>query len=64
MCRRWWTPSAAGVVDAIATDHAPHSEEDKLKGMAGMVGSETAFGVCYTKLCKAGGPAAGSCWST
>ena len=41
-----------GIVDAIATDHAPHSEEDKLKGMAGMVGSETAFGVCYTKLCK------------
>ena len=41
-----------GVVDVIATDHAPHSEEDKLKGMAGMVGSETAFGVCYTKLCK------------
>ena len=40
-----------GVVDAIATDHAPHSEEDKLKGAAGMVGSETAFGVCYTKLC-------------
>ena len=42
----------AGVLDAISTDHAPHSEEDKLKGMAGMVGSETAFGVCYTKLCK------------
>ena len=42
----------SGVVDAIATDHAPHSEEDKLKGMAGMVGSETAFGVCYTKLCR------------
>ncbi|MGN0661760.1 MAG: dihydroorotase family protein [Faecalibacterium sp.] len=42
----------AGVVDAIATDHAPHSEEDKLRGMAGMVGSETAFAVCYTKLCK------------
>lgn len=41
-----------GTVDAIATDHAPHSEEDKLKGMAGMVGSETAFGVCYTKLCR------------
>ena len=44
-----------GTVDAIATDHAPHSEEDKLKGMAGMVGSETAFGVCYTKLCREGG---------
>ena len=42
----------SGVVDAIATDNAPHSEEDKLKGMAGMVGSETAFGVCYTKLCN------------
>lgn len=41
-----------GVVDAISTDHAPHSEEDKQKGMAGMVGSETAFGVCYTKLCR------------
>mgnify|MGYP000912694633 CR=1 FL=1 len=41
-----------GSIDMIATDHAPHSEEDKLKGMAGMVGSETAFGVCYTKLCK------------
>ena len=41
-----------GTIDMIATDHAPHSEEDKLKGMAGMVGSETAFGVCYTKLCK------------
>ena len=44
-----------GVVDAIATDHAPHSEEDKAKGAAGMVGSETAFGVCYTKLCRGEG---------
>ena len=41
----------AGLVDAIATDHAPHSAEDKANGMAGMVGSETAFSVCYTKLC-------------
>lgn len=41
----------SGVVDAIGTDHAPHSEEDKLKGAAGMVGLETAFGICYTKLC-------------
>lgn len=41
----------AGHVDAIATDHAPHTTEDKEKGMAGMVGLETAFGVCYTKLC-------------
>ena len=41
-----------GMVDAIGTDHAPHSAEDKAKGAAGMVGSETAFGVCYTKLCR------------
>ena len=40
-----------GVVDAIGTDHAPHSAQDKANGAAGMVGSETAFGVCYTKLC-------------
>ena len=41
-----------GVVDAIATDHAPHSPEDKANGAAGMIGLETAFGVCYTKLCR------------
>ena len=41
----------AGVVDGIGTDHAPHSAQDKAGGAAGMVGSETAFGVCYTKLC-------------
>ena len=42
----------AGAVDTIATDHAPHSDEDKEKGAAGMVGLETAFAACYTKLCK------------
>ena len=41
-----------GTVDAIATDHAPHSDEDKAKGAAGMVGLETAFAVCCTKLCR------------
>ncbi len=45
----------SGAVDAIATDHAPHSEEDKLAGAPGMVGLETAFGLCYTKLCKTEG---------
>ena len=39
-------------VDAIATDHAPHSPEDKAKGAPGCVGLETAFSVCYTKLCR------------
>ncbi len=42
----------SGAVDAIATDHAPHSEQDKLDGAPGMVGLESAFGLCYTKLCK------------
>ena len=41
-----------GTVSCIGTDHAPHTEEDKAKGAAGMVGLETAFGVCYTKLCR------------
>ncbi len=41
----------SGAVDAIATDHAPHTQEDKENGSPGMVGLETAFGVCYTKLC-------------
>lgn len=41
-----------GVVSCIGTDHAPHSVEDKAKGAAGMVGLETAFAVCYTKLCR------------
>jgi len=41
-----------GVVDAIATDHAPHSIEDKLKNAPGMVGLETAFKVAYTTLVK------------
>lgn len=41
-----------GVVDCIGTDHAPHTEEDKAKGAPGMVGLETAFPICYTKLVK------------
>ncbi|MEG2930550.1 MAG: amidohydrolase family protein, partial [Ruthenibacterium sp.] len=44
-----------GGVDAIATDHAPHSPEDKAGGAPGMVGLETAFSVCYTKLCVQNG---------
>ncbi|MDE6469977.1 MAG: dihydroorotase [Eubacterium sp.] len=47
-----------GTVDVIATDHAPHSAEEKAKGLAksamGVVGLETAFGVLNTKLVKTG----------
>lgn len=41
-------------VDAIATDHAPHSVTDKEKGAPGSIGLETSFAVCYTKLVKTG----------
>lgn len=43
-----------GYVDAIGTDHAPHSKEDKEKGACGISGLETAFPVCYTALVKEG----------
>ena len=47
-----------GTIDVIATDHAPHSKEEKSKGLAGsamgIVGLETAFPVLYTKLVKTG----------
>ncbi len=47
-----------GTVDMIATDHAPHSAEEKSKGlsgsMMGVVGLETAFPVLYTELVKKG----------
>ena len=43
-----------GTIDMIATDHAPHSAEEKAKGLKGsafgVVGLETAFPVLYTKL--------------
>lgn len=47
-----------GTIDAIATDHAPHSAEEKgmglEKSLMGVVGLETAFAVIYTKLVKTG----------
>ena len=44
-----------GTVDMIATDHAPHSAEEKSKGLSslnGIVGLETAFPALYTELVK------------
>ena len=47
-----------GTVDMIATDHAPHSAEEKSRGLEksafGIVGLETALPVLYTKLVKTG----------
>lgn len=42
-----------GVIDAIATDHAPHSEADKAAGAPGFSGLETAFAVCLSVLTPA-----------
>jgi len=47
-----------GTIDMIATDHAPHTMEEKSRGLKssamGIVGLETAFPVLYTKLVKTG----------
>lgn len=47
-----------GTIDMIATDHAPHSAEEKSKGLQksafGIVGIETAFPLLYTYLVKPG----------
>ncbi len=47
-----------GTIDMIATDHAPHSGEEKAKGLEksafGVVGLETAFPILYSYLVKPG----------
>lgn len=43
-----------GYIDVIATDHAPHSFEDKQNGARGISGIEIAFSVCLTHLVKTG----------
>lgn len=47
-----------GAIDIIATDHAPHSAEEKAKGLRGsamgVVGIETAFPLLYTYLVETG----------
>ncbi|NLJ89492.1 MAG: dihydroorotase [Clostridiales bacterium] len=47
-----------GIIDAIATDHAPHSQEEKARSFReapfGIVGFETAFALTMTHLVKPG----------
>ena len=43
---------ADGTIDAIATDHAPHSRADKEAGVPGFSGFETAFAAAYTELVR------------
>ena len=50
---------AAGTVDAIATDHAPHPGSEKMQEFErcpfGIIGLETALGLALETLCHAGG---------
>ncbi len=47
-----------GTVEVIATDHAPHTDEEKSSGLAksafGVVGIESSFALCYTYLVRRG----------
>ncbi len=47
-----------GTIDCVATDHAPHTAEEKTRGLResamGIVGLETAFPVLYTRLVETG----------
>ena len=43
-----------GVIDVVATDHAPHTHDDLKKGASGFVGLENALGVILTKLVHPG----------
>ena len=47
-----------GTLDMIVTDHAPHSAEEKARGVQlapfGIVGFETAFPLMYTKFVRTG----------
>jgi len=43
-----------GTIDAIATDHAPHSIADKESGAPGFSAFETAFAAAYTELVQCG----------
>ena len=45
-----------GTIEVIATDHAPHTAEEKSRGLKesamGIVGIETSFAICYTHLVR------------
>ncbi|MFN3466085.1 MAG: dihydroorotase [Candidatus Brocadiales bacterium] len=43
-----------GIIDVIASDHAPHGEADKKAGAPGLIGLETTLGVALTRLVSPG----------
>ena len=56
--RAWVAALRDGLIDIIATDHAPHTDEEKRRPFAqapsGVIGLESAFAVCYTRLVREG----------
>jgi dihydroorotase len=44
----------AGYVDAIATDHAPHTAQEKAAGVSGFTGLDLSFATCHTTLVRGG----------
>ena len=45
---------ADGTIDVIASDHAPHTLDDKRNGAFGLIGLETTLGVMITEIVKKG----------
>lgn len=43
-----------GTADVVATDHAPHTAQDKANGAPGFSGLETAYAICNTQLVRSG----------
>lgn len=44
------TALVEGVIDVIASDHAPHSAQDKKDGACGVIGLETSIGIIFSEL--------------
>ncbi len=49
-----WKGLSEGVIDVIASDHAPHTSDDKKAGAPGVIGLETTLGLVITKLVNPG----------
>ena len=58
--------AADGTIDVIATDHAPHSAEEKSKGLEksamGVVGLETSLAAVYTHMVRRDIYLSRACW--
>lgn len=53
-CEALITALNEGIIDVIASDHAPHAEEDRKGGAPGLIGLETTLGLVLTRLVHPG----------